>query len=364
MKTETMLGQMIMVGFEGESPNEDITSLIRDYHVGGVILFSKNITNPNQAARLTNTLQSLSSEPLFIAVDQESGRVSRLPESFTYFPGNGPLGAINSVPLAYAFAEATAKELKAIGINMNLAPVLDVDTNPQNPVIGDRSFGKDPLLVSRLGLAVVAGLQDNRVIACGKHFPGHGDTAMDSHIDLPKVTHTLDRLKNIELKPFYHTIDNGLEAVMTAHVLYTAIDDRYPATLSKKVLEGLLRKEIGFKGIVITDDLGMGAIEKNYQIEKAGALALEAGADILLICHDIDKQKRAIESLHKALRSGKISKKRTEESYSRILGVKKKYLSPYRPVNLREISKVVGCEAHKKVAQGIIDRAKKKGITI
>src|SRR5439155_1691178 len=203
-------------------------ALCKTYHPGGVILFSRNLTDPEQAARLTNALQKLAPKmPLLMAIDQEGGRVARLPKGFTVFPGQGTLGRAGAVPLAYGFAEVTARELRAIGVNMNLTPVLDVNTNPQNPVIGDRAFGHDPELVETLGLAVIAGLQDNGVLACGKHFPGHGDTAADSHKELPTVSHGLDRLHEIELRPFEHCLLRVLEAKERYLLPYTAVDPRH-----------------------------------------------------------------------------------------------------------------------------------------
>src|SRR3989442_13021032 len=213
-----------MLGFQGTELTEDLRALVKTYHPGGVLLFSRNLTDPEQAARLTNALQKLTPKmPLLVAIDQEGGRVARLPKGFTVFPGQGTLGRAGTVSLAYGFAEVTARELRAIGVNMNLAPVLAVKTNPEKPVIGDRACGREPELVETLGLAVIAGLQDNGVLACGQHFPRHGDTAAGSHQELPTGSHGLDRLHQIELRPFAHCFPNGLAAVMTAHVRYPAL---------------------------------------------------------------------------------------------------------------------------------------------
>ena len=263
-----------MVGIEGQSPSKATTSLIQKNYFGGVILFSRNLHDPLQCAGLIKSLKAASKEtPLFIGIDEEGGRVSRLPRlsgvvpPFTSFPAARTLGKCNDVPLTYNCAEAMAEELFAVGINMNFAPVLDVDTNPKNPIIGDRSFGKTPLVVEEHGLAMMSGLQDNRVISCGKHFPGHGDTAHDSHTTLPVVDLSLSQLMNRELKPFIHLVQNRLATVMTAHVLYPKVDPDYPATLSKKILSSILRQAIGFSGMVVSDDLEMKGL-KNGRLPK------------------------------------------------------------------------------------------------
>src|SRR5205823_6856196 len=233
MNLKEKVGQLFMLGLHGTEVSKDHRTLLQHYHPGGVILFSRNLQEPSQAAHLVNALQKLApAMPLFVAIDQEGGRVARLPKGFTVFPGQGAIGRGGSVELAYSFAEVTALELRAIGVNMNLTPVLDVDSTPDNPIIGDRAFGRDPEQVETLGLAVIAGLQSNGVLACGKHFPGHGDTVKDSHLELPIVTHGLERLRAVELRPFVHCIANGVAAIMSAHVQYPALDPAFPATLS------------------------------------------------------------------------------------------------------------------------------------
>ncbi len=359
MNLEQKIGQLLMVGFDGLTPSRKIKELITKYHIGGVILFERNIKSPLQIAKLCRELQSISPEtPLFIAIDQEGGRgFSRLKEPFTRFPGNKALGhcflKTKSIKLAYKFGEITAKELSAVGINFNLAPVLDVNTNPKNPIIGKRAFGDDPHLVSELGLAVIAGLQDNKVIACGKHFPGHGDTTTNSHKELPIVDHSLERLRKIELRPFAHTIKNGLKAVMSAHVLYSQLDDKFPATLSGKIIDGLLREELGFKGLVITDDLEMGAIANSFEIEETAVKAVKAGIDILLISHHPDKQKRAIEAIATAVGKGEISEERIDLSWEWIIALKKDLLYPYEPPEAERIKQIIGDPEHREVAREI-----------
>jgi beta-N-acetylhexosaminidase len=214
-------------------------------------------------------------------------------------------------------------ELQRLGINLNLAPVLDVNTNPQNPVIGDRAFGADPDLVSRLGVAAIKGFQKGGIIPVGKHFPGHGDTSVDSHKGLPVVDHDLDRIRRVELRPFSAAIKSGLNVIMTAHVLYPRIDPDYPATLSKRVLKGILREDMGFDGVIITDDLNMKAITENYDFRDVVVLAVNAGVDILLICHDRESGVRGYKELMDEVEKGNISVERVNESVRRIVRLKK-----------------------------------------
>src|SRR5579884_4214903 len=302
------VGQLFMVGFSGTAVSKDVASLVTEYRPGGVILFSRNLEALDQIVQLTNDLQRLSPRsPLLVAIDQEGGRVSRLPAGFTIFPPCAVLGACRSYDLTYAAAATTAAELRAVGINMNMAPVLDVNSNPTNPVIGDRAFGSDPTTVCEMGQATVAGLQDNKVVACGKHFPGHGDTVADSHLELPVVSTPLERLIENEVRPFRHAIENGLTTIMTAHVSYPQLDAQFPATLSYIVLSDLLRTQLRFKGVIITDDLEMRAIIDHYGIEEAAILALQAGADILLICKDRDREVAAMEAVYRAVKDGKIA---------------------------------------------------------
>lgn len=357
MTLKEKIGQMFMVGFEGPGPSKAVLRLIKDFCIGGVILFSRNLQSPAQAAKLCNALQAQSKKmPLLISIDQEGGRVSRLPKGFTIFPGGGRLAACQSTQLVYRVAEATATELRAVGINMNLAPVLDINTNRANPIIGDRAFGASPTLVSTLGLTTVAGFQDNNVVACGKHFPGHGDTAADSHKELPRVPHDLRRLRDVELRPFLHTIRNGLASIMTAHVLYPELDPKEPATLSKRIVTGLLRESMGFKGLVVTDDMEMAAISDFHKPGEAAVKAIEAGVDLILIGHNEAKQLFAIDAVARAVKQKRISEARIEQSLLRILQVKEKFILPYQPVDPVLVKGVVGSSSHKHLLQEIKEK--------
>jgi beta-N-acetylhexosaminidase len=354
MNAQEKIGQMFMIGFDGTHLPQETKKLIKDYKIGGVILFRRNVQDPSQLFDLCKEIQSLSKgHPPFIAVDHEGGRVCRLPPPFTQFPNSLALGRRKSYSLTYSMAEVMAKELKAVGINMNMAPVLDVNTNPLNPVIGDRSFGDSPTRVSSLGLAVVGGLQDHGMIACGKHFPGHGDTSMDSHEKLPTVNHSIERLQEVDLKPFVHAISNGLSSVMTAHVLYPSLDAKYPATLSKKITHTLLRQSLGFEGVVVSDDMEMGAISHHWEMGKASVKAILAGVDLLLICHESKRQIEGMESVFRAVDSGKIPQHRLEASLKRILLLKDRFLKKEKGWTKKQAIQTVGCSQHRHISERI-----------
>ncbi len=347
MTSREKIGQLFMVGFMGTAVTPELAAFIKDYKPGGVILFSRNLESIEQIVDLTNDLQRCSPKsPLLISIDQEGGRVSRLPKGFTIFPPCELLGRCNSSELAYAAAATIAKELKAVGINMNMAPVLDVNSNPDNPVIGDRAFGSTPDLVSELALVTAAGLQDNKVVACGKHFPGHGDTNVDSHKELPVVEASRERLETIELPPFRRAITAGIPTLMTAHVLYHALDDRLPATLSPAVITDLLREELRYDGVVLTDDLEMHAIVDHYGPGEAAVRAFQAGCDVLLICKDRDREIAAFEAMEQAVASGTVDIGRLDLSVARIQRLKQRFLLPYRPAIISDAKLVAGCRSH------------------
>ena len=348
------IGQLFMVGFDGTSVSPELASFIKTYKPGGVILFSRNLESIEQIVALTNDLQRCSPHsPLLISIDQEGGRVSRLPKSFTIFPPCGMLGVCHSSELAYAAAATIARELRAVGINMNMSPVLDVNSNPANPVIGDRSFGATPEPVCELGLATIGGLQDNRVIACGKHFPGHGDTSVDSHKALPIVAASRDRLEAIEFPPFRRATAAGVASLMTAHVRYSALDDTVPATLSPTIITTLLRGEMQYDGVVLTDDLEMHAIIDHYGIEDAAVRALLAGCDMPLICKDRDREVAAITAVERAVADGTLSAERIETSLARIARLKQRFVAPARPVTISDAKLIVGCRSHQTLLRAI-----------
>jgi len=353
------IGQMFMVGLKGEEVTGEEKQLLKDYPFGGFILFSHNLKEPKQILSLCRTLWETSRKnPPFIAIDQEGGKVHRLPAPFTRFPAAALLGRTQSPDLTYRFGLATARELSAVGINLNFAPVLDVHSNPENPVIGDRSLGPDPRQVTTLGWAIVEGLRDGGVISCGKHFPGHGETAKDSHLELPVVAKDQTALKGVELPPFAHACRNRIESLMTAHVLYPALDPAHPATLSKAIIGKLLRQKMGYDGVVFSDDLEMKAICKNYPVEEAVALGIHAGLDVLLFCHQQEGAIKAFEFLWQAAEKKEQTKTIVEESYQRIRKLKQRYLKSFTGVGEDLLTEHLGITSHQKLVEEIIKATK------
>lgn len=356
-----LAGQRFMVGFEGHEPSADLKRLIRDFGVGHVILFARNVDGPEQLAELVRELQALARAaghdlPLMIAVDQEGGRVARLREPWTVWPPLRALGRTGSVELARRMGEALAAELVACGIRWDFAPVVDVDSNPRNPVIGDRSFGDQPGLVGRLGAAMIRGLQESGVAACAKHFPGHGDTEVDSHLDLPVVDHSRSRLEEVELRPFRDAIEAGVASIMTAHVLVRELDDRLPATLSPRVLSGLLREQLGYDGVIVSDDLEMKAVADRWHPAPAAVLAAQAGCDLLPVCKTAEVQVEAIEGLVRALESREVSWKSAEDAEARNRRLKERFLLPYRDPDPKAARLAAGIGERRALAEEIGER--------
>jgi len=329
------VGQRFLIGFHGHEASLDVKRMIRDFAVGQVILFARNVDSPEQVADLVRELQSAARDaghdlPLLIGVDQEGGRVARLKEPWTLWPPLRVVGEAGSEDYARRMGAALAAELLACGIRCDFAPVVDVDTNPKNPVIGDRSFGGDPEKVGRLGAAMIRGLQESGVIACAKHFPGHGDTEVDSHLDLPAVDHSLSRLEDVELRPFRSAIEAGVAMVMTAHVLVRELDDQLPATLSPKVIAELLRGRMKYGGVVVADDLEMKALAKRWRPAEIAVLAAQAGCDLLPFSADHGAQVEGIEALIKGLESETIRYADMDDSCTRVRRLKQRFLLPHR----------------------------------
>ncbi|OPA81309.1 beta-N-acetylhexosaminidase [Paenibacillus selenitireducens] len=327
---EEKIGQMLICGFDGLTPNDHIQQLIEKHHIGGVIYFSRNYANVKQIADLSYELQQMnaasSQVPLFVSIDQEGGMVARIDnDEVTLVPGNMSIGASRDDELAYEAAVICAKELRQMGINVNFAPSLDINNNPKNPVIGVRSYGENADLVSELGIATIEGYQSSDLAATAKHFPGHGDTAVDSHYGLASVPHNQARLMKLELAPFIRAIQAGVDMIMTAHVMFPAFEpEQIPATLSRRVLHDLLRVQLAYEGIIITDCLEMHAISKEFGVAEGAVKAVEGGADIVLVSHTLQEQVAAIEALIGAVRSGRIQEEQIDVSVKRILALKHK----------------------------------------
>jgi len=329
MTLHEKIGQMLLFGWQSTAQAD---ALVTEFAAGGVILMGRNIGTPAETAAQIAHLQRLTRErglpPLFVATDQEGGRVQRLdPPHYPERPSQREIGTASSPDAARTAAREIGTELKSLGFNWDFAPVLDVDINPQNPVIGDRAYSSRPDTVAAFGTAAIAGFQDDaRILACGKHFPGHGDTDTDSHFALPTIRRSRAALDAVELVPFRAAIQSGVAAIMTAHILFPALDPALPATLSPAVLTGLLRQELGFDGLIITDDLEMKGVADGWGAPEAAVLAVEAGADILLCCHEWDTQRAIHAALLSAAQTGRLTETRLDQSLARITAAKTKWL--------------------------------------
>ena len=324
LSTEEKVGQLLVAGIEGTEAGADARYAIREAKAGGIILFGRNVASAGQLAQLNSDLKALNSDagnaPLFLCVDEEGGMVSRMPPEVTDLPSAYDFIRAGGDPAARG--AVLASECAAFGFNVDFAPSLDVWSNPQNTVIGRRAFGTDAQTVTEAGTACTYAMMEAGVVPVVKHFPGHGDTLTDSHVGLPVVEKSREALLENELAPFRAAIDGGAPAVMVAHILMTQLDPQRPASLSPAVVTGLLREELGFDGVVFTDDLTMGAVSQTYGMGEAAVLAVEAGCDMALVCHRQDNLKAARSALLEAVDSGRISMERLDESVYRVLALK------------------------------------------
>jgi beta-N-acetylhexosaminidase len=333
------VGQLFITGISGLSVTEEEKLFIRENNIGGVILFKHNYSDPGQLAELVNELQTLRDEyPLFISVDQEGGRVIRFQSHFTQFPSMFELGELDSPKLTFEVHKALGEELVACGVNVNYSPTCDIWTNESNKVIGDRAFGKNADVVERNVSAAIRGLHTSNVLACAKHFPGHGNTTKDSHFDLPFVKKSIEEIRKEELIPFIKASKSRVEFIMMAHLVVDAIDKELPCTLSEKAYE-FLRSELKYKKIIITDDMEMKAIPDNYGVAQAGKMALEAGADILLY-RSFEKTKEVFESITESIQQQEIKKAVLEQKIKRVVDCKKRFFSEYTPTYIPSLSKI------------------------
>ncbi len=354
MALRRQVGQLAFLGFQGSQIPPEVRSIAHEFAVGGVILFARNVECPEQIAELAFEAQRLVPDmPVWVGVDQEGGRVARLRRPFTEWPSMAALGRSGDRILARRFAEALGRELGAVGVSIDFAPVLDVLTNAHNPAIGDRALGSDAGAVADLGAEIIDALQAAGVAACGKHFPGHGDTSVDSHHDLPVVDHAPDRLDAIEYVPFRRAIDAGVAAIMVAHVLVPAYDEERPASVSPRIVSGVLRQELSFDNLIVTDDLSMKGCSARWAPPAAALMAVAAGADAVLLCEpNHDQQAQALEDLVHAIEDGTLSYQQVEASVARHQRLKSRFLDS-DDRGLRPSSRwrqVVGCEAHAAIA--------------
>ena len=345
---------MFVVGLAAGVPQRDELEILRDFPVGGFILFKRNCLTPGQIRALCYSLwRILPDPPPFIAIDQEGGTAHRLPAPFTHFPFASRIGEGGDPDVAYHVGHATAIELSLVGINVNFAPVLDVNSNPNNPVIGDRSFSADPRQVIAFSERWIQGTRDAGIISCGKHFPGHGDTDTDSHLHLPCVDRNLDDLYAVEFPPFVHACRGQIESLMTAHVLYRALDNDFPATLSTKIVTGTLREELSYDGVVFSDALEMRAISDNYGDREASALCIQAGVDVLLYSHPLSRIAPVFEFLYHLAESDPMIRERVDCSYRRILELKRRYLKSFSGIPESEIAGRLSQLNHGRIAEQI-----------
>jgi beta-N-acetylhexosaminidase len=347
------IGQLLIGSLPGTTIPSEMRSLAREFGLGGVILFARNIEAPEQVAELAHDVQSLAGElPLWVSIDQEGGRVARLRAPFTEWPPMATLGRSGDDGLASRFATALATELRAVGITLDYAPVLDIHTNPNNPVIGDRALAEDAQMVGKLGVAIIRALQDNGIAACGKHFPGHGDTSVDSHFELPVVEHPPDRIRRVECVPFREAIKAGVAFIMTAHVLVPSFDEDKPATLSRRIVYELLREELGYEGVILSDDLEMKAIAAAYSVPDAAVQALGAGCDGVMVCAgDVEVQAGTLEALIHAVEEDRIPYKRVEDALTRQKRGKERFLATPVSTARSSLRHVVGCDEHRRIAE-------------
>ena len=363
------LGQLFIIGLQGLSLTADEKKYIEQNNIGGIVLFTRNYKDPEQLFNLCREIQALHrpggcTSKLFISVDMEGGRVARFRAPFTEWPPQATLGELDLPSISFAFSHALGSELAAAGINLDFAPCLDIFNNPKNTVIGNRAVGTSAEVVGKHASALVRGFIKSGVIPCGKHFPGHGNTLIDSHLDLPIEEATLERLNNAELVPFKKAFKSHLDLVMTAHIKFPNIDPHHPGTFSKTILKDILRDQLRYRGIVITDDLDMGALANYYSVADIPVKALAAGCDILLYCNKPESHMAALESVKKALIDGTLASKEIEEKITAIAEFKKKNLRTTELATYAEAAKIIGNEDHRALSKAITEKIIPSGMGI
>ncbi len=355
MSVQELIGQHMIIGLKGQALTSEEKTFIVENNIGGVVLMGRNCVEPKQIRDLCAEIQSLRHKmadraPLFIGIDMEGGRVHRLKPPFTQWPPLKKIGDLDAPTAAFHFTQKLGAELMAIGINLDFAPCIDVYTNPKNTVIGDRAISTDPYQVEKMSSALVRGFIKSGVISCVKHFPGHGNTIVDSHEELPVEESDLKRLHEVELVPFKKALRSRTEMVMTSHILFKNIDPKWPVTFSELFLKKMIREEFKYRGLIITDDLDMKAMLNHYTREQIPVNAFKAGADMLLYCNDPTSPVIAVEAVTAAVAQGQLNKADLENSKSRILDLKKIKLLQPDPRPIDEAMMVIGCEDHQSLA--------------
>ncbi|OFZ28584.1 MAG: hypothetical protein A2622_05690 [Bdellovibrionales bacterium RIFCSPHIGHO2_01_FULL_40_29] len=358
MGLRELIGQHMLIGVSGATLTASEKSFIINNNISGVVLFARNCIEPKQIRDLCAEIQSLRHQmkdkaPLFIGIDMEGGRVHRLKPPFTQWPPLKLIGDLDAPTVAFHFAQRMGTELMSIGINLDFAPCVDVFTNPLNTVIGDRAISSDPYQVEKMCSALVRGYIKSGILSCAKHFPGHGNTIIDSHEELPVEDATLERLHEVELVPFKKTLRSRVDMVMTAHILFKNIDPKWPVTLSDFFLKTMIRDEMKYRGLIITDDLDMKAMATHYDKGDIPIRAMQAGADLLLYCNEPESPPIAIEGLLTAIAQGQLHKSDLEKTHQRILDVKKLKLFAPDPRPFEEALTIIGCPEHLALADAI-----------
>lgn len=343
-------GNLIITGIKGSSLSPEEKELLREEKIGGVVLFSQNFEDTAQLAELVNSIQALRDEwPMFISVDHEGGRVVRFKKGFTQFPSMFEIARVDSPKLTFEVHAVMGRELAACGVNLSFSPVCDIWSNPDNQVIGDRSFGRDAETVDKHISAAIRGLQTNGVLACAKHFPGHGNTTKDSHYELPFIKESLEELRARELLPFVRASKSRAEFMMMGHLMIDALDNKYPTSVSAKAYQ-FLREETKFSKIVITDDMEMKAIADRYTTEEAAVMAIDAGADILLY-RKPEEAAKAVQSLREALKTKKLKKDKFLDRLGRVEACKQENFKEYKPIYVPKITSAFNSQESKKAME-------------
>lgn len=368
MKLNELIGQMTLIGISGKSLTTEEKKFITENNISGVVLFARNVAEPKQVYELCQEIQSLRKKtadqaPFFIGIDEEGGRVRRLKAPFTQWPPLKTVGDLDSATAAFYLTNFMGQELMSVGINLDFAPCVDIFTNPANTVIGDRAVSTDYLMVEKMASALVRGYLKSGIFSCAKHFPGHGHTLIDSHLELPVEQANLERLRAVELIPFKKAFRSKVDMVMTGHISFPQVDPKWPVTLSELFLKKIIREEMKYRGLIITDDLDMKAMAKYYSKDEIPVRALEAGADLLLYCNEPESPPIAIEAVATAIAQGRLNKNDIEQSYRKVLDAKKYKANMVTELKFSEAEKIIGNADHQYLADCLKNKIMPEGLT-
>lgn len=339
MTLEEKIGQLLIVGFDGEDIDSKLMEYIDELHIGGLIFFKRNLKSYEQIVAMINNIKDYNKNkiPLFLSIDEEGGLVSRMPDEFIKLPDSILLE--NKTENSKDLGRILAMRLKSIGMNLNFAPVMDINSNEDNPVIGNRATGRNPDIVKENTFRIVEGMKEENIMAVGKHFPGHGDTKVDSHLELPIINKSKEDLMNFEIKPFEYNINRGLDGIMVGHLLLPSLDDK-PASVSSIILKDLLREELNYKGLIFSDDMTMSAITKDFKVEDAAVEFLLSGGDQVLLCHGLDTPIKVMDLMVEKVKTKEITEAEVDEKVYRILQVKKKYGLDNNKIKVDNLNKI------------------------